>query len=599
MSTMSTVGRADRRRVALGLLAWPAGLTMLIPAFGQYAVSQDGRLFDANTSLSDGRYNYAVPATPFGFGNPVASGNVRYGLALRVNSPIDSPFGFRASLGSGSLSNFLRDSVSVADRPLGSSPYGPVGFYDPARTAPTAGFLQGHTEFPLAPARRARGAAGGGFVTPRADARMPGLLNYSGFRPPADPRSEYIGPSNPIAERNVLPTGMELSASIFGLPRAGVPDADGGVELTPNPLAKIADPTDFSFDSSIDPTRSLDAAATAAPLDMRIRPQGVTAGPTVIPDSPLAGVLRNDSAALLHGAAVDAAIGRSSPVGALTGTGIQPATPPTAPSDVPTDPAARAAAELGVTAAALRDRSMLPGADAFNDLQLALALSEEPEAEWYDDMRASAEQAPAGVNGERLEVPVAEEFLDEMLNRPLRSFRGELKSPMNDLIADAEAALSSGKYADAARTFGRATQIDPRNPLPWVGRAHAELGGGDYLLAAMDLTRGLERFPELARFGLDLKAMLGGGETVDIRRADIMELLKAGEDARLRFLLGYLEYHSGMKESGLANLKQAAESAEFDSIIRRYPALLERQGTLPPRLNLDAPTPDDNATEKP
>jgi hypothetical protein len=67
----------------------------------------------------------------------------------------------------------------------------------------------------------------------------------------------------------------------------------------------------------------------------------------------------------------------------------------------------------------------------------------------------------------------------------------------------------------------------------------------------------------------------------------------------LRFLLGYLEYHTGDRESGLRNLEMAAAEAELGSIIRRYPAIL-RGGALPaPKLPFSVPvrsgtTPDES-----
>ena len=169
-----------------------------------------------------------------------------------------------------------------------------------------------------------------------------------------------------------------------------------------------------------------------------------------------------------------------------------------------------------------------------------------------------------------------------MLQNALQSFAGESTTAVNTELRRAESFMNLGRYYDAADYYRRAHLLDPLNPLPLVGRGHALLAAGDYLSAAVMLTQGLERFPEMARFSLDLKAMMGGGEIVDIRRADIMRQLQQNEDPRLRFLLGYLEFHGGMPERGIENLRKAAGEADPGTLLRRYPDMLEGKGALPP-----------------
>jgi hypothetical protein len=84
--------------------------------------------------------------------------------------------------------------------------------------------------------------------------------------------------------------------------------------------------------------------------------------------------------------------------------------------------------------------------------------------------------------------------------------------------------------------------------------------------------------------------MLGGGEIVDIRRADIMQRLQRHDDARLRFLLGYIEIHTGSRELGMRNLEQAAELAEIGSILKRLPVLV--RGETRPAPSAPASQPD-------
>jgi hypothetical protein len=61
-----------------------------------------------------------------------------------------------------------------------------------------------------------------------------------------------------------------------------------------------------------------------------------------------------------------------------------------------------------------------------------------------------------------------------------------------------------------------------------------------------------------------------------------MRQLGQSEDPLLRFLLGYLEYHSGDHEHGLENLRRAASNPRAGMVIARYPSLLA--GESPPVL---------------
>jgi hypothetical protein len=104
------------------------------------------------------------------------------------------------------------------------------------------------------------------------------------------------------------------------------------------------------------------------------------------------------------------------------------------------------------------------------------------------------------------------------------------------------------------------------------------LAAGEYMSAAVALVNGLERFPEMARFQMDLTVLMGGGEIVDIRRSDIMKQLARNEDPQLRFLLGYLEINTGNRVSGMQNLERAAREARPGALISRYPAIIRRNG---------------------
>jgi len=144
------------------------------------------------------------------------------------------------------------------------------------------------------------------------------------------------------------------------------------------------------------------------------------------------------------------------------------------------------------------------------------------------------------------------------------SLAGAGPSALNEQLLRAESLMQLGRYAEAASRYQTATDVDPVNPLPQIGKANAFLAMGNYRSAADALLRGIalaDSFPGLAPAlfqRLDLASLLGGPEVVEERRADLRGQLERKETPELRFLLGYLEYHSGQKERGLENLRKAA-----------------------------------------
>jgi hypothetical protein len=245
-----------------------------------------------------------------------------------------------------------------------------------------------------------------------------------------------------------------------------------------------------------------------------------------------------------------------------------------------------AGADLAGIAVPLTDSSVLPGYDVFTDMQLALALSGNPNADWFNQMQRAIRENPATavLLRERADVD-AQEFIQQVLDSPIQTFHGRGESPKNNEMLRAESLMEIGHYFEASRRYEIAHRVDPLDPLPLIGKGNALLAAGEYLTAALALMQGFERYPELSRFALDLPKLLGGREIIDIRRADIMRMLERRDDPQLRFLLGYLEYYSGdakLRESGLENFDRAAYLDTSGSLISRMPALLRHEGTVPP-----------------
>ena len=558
-------------------------------AHAQYMVPQNGRLFEVNPMIGGGGYNYSRPASPLMSGNAYATGNVGRGLSLQSYSPISSPTAFRADLGSGALSNFIRDSISPADANIAGAGLIAAPFYDPVRTAPSVGYLQGQYNFrPATPDQNFGGQWSNAGAAP--DARV---LPYG--VPPAL-SSPYDAMDRQRMQTLGQPLNNTLSSSIFGVPAPQPPSIMDNAITLPNAnyvpnitfdvwgMPKEAKPGDESTQETLDNTAALPSERVAQPLDLRITP----------------------STALHAQTPIDTALRPAMP-----GTPAEPAAGLPQPGVFPTQPGVVLAQPgtqnlPGATSWRLDPQAQFgaavhPGGDVFADMQMALELSQNPQADWFQAMQDSVGMSQDGqsasptaaMDRQAHAVDAAAEFLTSVFENPLVSFAGSDPTAVNQEIRQAEAAMDVGRYYDAIRYYDRAAAIAPGNPLPMIGLGHAYLAAGEYVSAAANLISGLERFPNLSRFQVDLPALMGGGEIVDVRRADLMKMLERREDPQLRFLLGYLELNSGMAESGLQNLEKAADDAPTGSVIRRYPDLVRyKVYTAPQRSGASIPTPD-------
>jgi hypothetical protein len=530
-------------------------------ANAQYARHGDGRMFDANPQIgSGGAYNFGRPASPLMLGNAYATGNVRGGLSLRSVSPISDPTAFRAGLGSSSLSDFIRDSVSVADAATPFRPFSRTTFYDPAVTAPTGGFLRstyGMASTPTPYTQTATLAGSGiqfgrpaGISLPERGATIPALS---------------------VAPTRYGDMGTELSSTLFGPNLRTQPSRSGErspsvpvLDLLNRELLRTREPGGPEEPDRIGGVRTLldeqMREPIGRPMDLVMRSDSDRT-PRPLDPQRLGDMARVDG--VPTNALADGRPGSIAPEPTITPFAGLPQT--AAPS--PKTPRAH----------------LLAGYDLFTDMRMATSLSRDGGAPWWSAMQESAQGDPS-VTRAQLDVLAqdAKSFKEKMLSTPVRSFAGAGEAPINDAMREAELLMSQGRFFDAAARYQQAQAYDPLNPLPLIGRGHAMLAAGDYLQAAIYVVRGLERFPELSRFTVDLQTLLGGGEVVDIRRADLVQQLRVREDVRLRFLLGYLEYHGGVRESGLENLEKAAAGAEPGSIIFRYPTMLRGSGVLPP-----------------
>lgn len=240
-----------------------------------------------------------------------------------------------------------------------------------------------------------------------------------------------------------------------------------------------------------------------------------------------------------------------------------------------------AAAPPPATSAPPPTPSVVPGSDLFTDMRIALELEANPQAGWFGEIQEAVKEQPAMAQEFR-EIAAAsgEEFVARVLSSTISTFVSRGDSQSNEQMIRAESEMVAGRYYEAAQAFERAQLLNPGNPLPMIGRGHALLAAGEYASASVQLSRGLGLFEDFGRFRLDLKTLLGGQEIIDVRRADLMDRLASKEDPSLRFLLGYIEYHSGQRDRGLENLERAASSIDAPPAVRRYLDAV-RRGAVP------------------
>jgi hypothetical protein len=512
------------------------------------------------------------------YSNAVITGNLTGLGRFHAFSPVLQNNQFRASLPSGDLSSFEGISVGVEDVSARRT-LAPVQYYDTQLTIPDAGWVQRGLNAPGSsrlsspyvnpPSVASPRSATELFQLPdRTDIRVDRSLE---FGKPGEVRNERWAAEGGKSAPPAVPAPAFRSAvgsSIFGMPgpvrfrdtwrsgAAGVPDEREG-ELTGEPSMQ----------------------AGTANVGTNLVPEGGGAG-------------RQDNLGLAAGSRVG-----------VVNTKIAPPTPE-----------GQAGADGRPTAA---DRLSIPakfGDSRFADLVNAIRVAQQLGVKHVGfELVEPAAAAPGAAGGAGVadrsgglearpsvegampqakvrrspsdalaELATAATWARDLFENPMVTFTGQYEDRFNRCMAAGEAALRSGEYYRAAGQFDLAHTIDPSDPLPLLQRGHALAAAGDYVSAVASLKQGIERFPQIAAFRTDLSALAGRQAIFDVRRADLEKRLAAAESYELRFLLGYLEFYSGIPDVGLRDLEQAAKEAPENSVISLFVDLLLNRRELPP-----------------
>ena len=484
--------------------------------------TQDGRALDANIGIGTGGYNATRgDYRALNASNRYITGNVTGLGAFRGYSPIRDPSYFQDGLPSAGLSFFNRQSVSVGDVLAGQTQAG-MPYYGRSETVVNIGGIVAGRNAP-------------GSSAPLSTHVVPDRVNLSR---PSTPEPEWRDPARLRRTGEALALDANLAVARSTSRDAAWSDLSQSAEFsraTQSPL--------FGANLARDAAESPAEAARAAAVNRR-------------PD-------------------------RTPPVQLEPQSGA-PAAPPSAGSDVFSSllSAVRAARErdsayLGNLAMERISRS----AGTATSSELLGVLSTDAR----EKRRTALAQADA-IESQRRAMQTAARWAQSLLESPIASFASQSENGADAALAAGESAMKAGRYYEAESQFERARRFDPSNPLIDMARGHALAACGEYVSAVRALAEGLSRFPEAAALRLDLPALLGGAQVVELRCKDLERLLASQDNSTLRFLLGYLQYFSGNVDAGLHNLLSAARTAPADSFIQRFPRMLcgdNQPATLP------------------
>jgi len=562
--------------IVVGTVALAAGVPA---AMGQYQVYQ-GRVLDASNRLGSGGLNYARQPYSFNAGNRIMTGNVAGGRGFRGFSAIGDPnslflgsteygttYGTAYSstsiptLPSDQLSAFRRDSFNLSDYRkqsfgLGRGALGFVPYYSPASTVTNTGaILSGRNRV--------------------GTSQVLDPYQAPGIGVPVQSRDPFAVSGGLVSPGSSLAVSSRLVRRVTGQPVTGEVNDRllrsrlfwGAVREVPLTELSIQRERGEALGASVAPV-------VTGPVDLRVKPFG--------PEDK-----RVEASRLLDrrldpraetGSVLDRVLERAAADGDWRAGRIRQA--PSSSGGLMGDngsrqalrrarrPAAGPFADAGDVFARMREmRGAVPRTRLTSPATDATA-SRGPGVSLVHKFGGVQGIGPVGVGGPstvapslRPAAPAPPLAERDLPLAPIQTFVGTHESVVNDSLARAEVELKAGRFYRAAEAYRFARSVAPDNPLPVLGRAMALLAAGDYMTSVSGLFEGIRLFESLSLFQIDLKTFVPDLAVLDRRRADLEARLEFSENTRLRFLLGWAEYCSGLQELGLSNMEKAMEMA--------------------------------------
>jgi len=541
---------------------------------------QSGRMFDANNRAIGGRFNTRISSGRFQFdagvtANNLIQGNVTGLGGFQGGSPIPGPNQFRVVLPSAGLANFRARSVDISQ--LRSGRPAPTGsaYFDQSNTFADLGMIRAQRNIPGSPTMLSPGI--------NVNRGVPGVMGSpldDDLDRPLDARGSRINSvlinlrNNRVGSlRQVRLDGSEVGG------RGDFANADVFASIAQSTLfgspGQLANSRAASSDQSsnntvqdiINRSGRDSVSRRIAREDLLNRSNQIRGNESANGTSASGESIGDSSTGLQLGITQRTPFGDTPTTGDDLYTRMIDALRDRAPtSDGPTQANPMDNGRNGRRGDP-RERSFPTGAEGIGERSSPFNRGEANEGRDIDGIDARSDEVDEAAERRRKRY-------ESIIDSPIKSFVAGSRSLVNYHMSLGEAALRRGEFYLAARHFESAMTADGDNPLPLLGRGHSLAAAGDYMTAVASIKMGIQRFPEIAQFALDLPALVGQGDIFDRRRADLESLLQVREQYELRFLLGYLETYSGLREDGLNDLQKAARLAPPDSIVARFPDML-------------------------
>lgn len=543
-------------------------LALAVPAIAQQQI-RGGNVLDASNRLGSGGLNYAAQRTyNFNAGNRIVTGNVTGGRAFRGYSPIRSSNSLFLGNPLGSTSSFSLDtgtagvtySTGLPSDSLSTFNRDSYSYYD-ARRRQQAGGLN---DLYYAPGSTV--ANTGNIIAGQ------NMVGTSQFRTPyVNPQPGLIKPYDPLAGVQGAQPGASLA-----LPTRLV-RTDTGQFVTGRTNDRLLRSSLFRGAFREVPVTNLEEAAQAqahlgaamrqgdgvqGPLDVRVRDFQPEDPRIMKPTAPT-----QEAPDRRMGSSLDQILARAAADGDWEASLLRR-------PDSADRTAERRRMARGAPAPSTRLTGSFRGAD--NVFNRMLDIRDEITGGTGTTAEGERQARPAGAPGAdqpddpaRTRRPAV--VPEEIQFTRLRTFVGTKDSVLNQHLANAERALQDSRFYRASACYELAHTVAPDNPLPLLGRATALLAAGDYMTSVSELFRAIHLFESLSLFQIDLPSFVPDLNVLDRRRADLESRLALHDDYRLRFLLGFAEYCSGLTDRGIANMEQAIASAPIFMEVNQRP----------------------------
>ena len=563
-------------RVLTAVTIW---LVAISTAAAQYAPGMSGRSNDASNQVGSGGINRPTQSSYFNTANLYVTGNVSGGRSFRGYSPIRDPSSIMLSLPSQNIDSFRSDAVGL-DQVSGSQPllrYSP--FFSPSGSvtsanAINAGLNQPGSSIPLTTSTIPFGTTINSPGLPATtDLRYGSLPNNA-----VAPNSSIYTPQNLPLLREFYDYGPDTMDPAIRALRASPLFSPSANTTSPlrqqySSLAGIEDPYSLTTPAN-ELTRTQPYQLFGSPIaetsDAPSSEDMLITSPLLVSPTQIAPKLFDRDRSRTSLADRDPLTGRPLP---------EPPSYLATPEDVAYDPLAARDLPTRTAQADLAAGSgtyAIDGSDyryAEEPIYPGLAEAVQTVADVDLSMIESGELSQTPELRQRYERAMA--YVHRVSSTPTETFTGDTSSRVGKLIARAEELVRNGDYYQASTVYSLASATAPGDALIKLGQGHALLAAGEYLSAVTSLTAAIEAYPAVAFMNFNLYAFVPDPSVLEIRRADLEDRLSRQEDYRLRFLLGYAEYFSGLQKFGLPDLERAAANAPADSVIAEFPDMLK------------------------